>query len=93
MPAPIKHEQHTIDTENNAHTTPKSQSFKAIDTNTAKYKDLVFFAQLSGFAISTVFITFLFLTISFAPFWAILLALLASFGLRIGIKALIKALK
>ena len=52
-----------------------------------------FFAQLSGFAISTVFITFLFLTISFAPFWAISLALLASFGLRIGIKALIKALK
>ncbi|MCS4488318.1 DUF3270 domain-containing protein [Streptococcus sciuri] len=93
MLAPIKREQQTLDTENDAHTSPKSQSFKKIDTNAAKYRDLVFFAQISSFAISTVFITFLFLTIRFVPFWAMVFALSASFGLKIGIKTLITIFK
>lgn len=60
MPAPIKHEQHTIDTENNAHTTPKSQSFKAIDTNTAKYKDLVFLHNSLGLPLALFSLPFYF---------------------------------
>ncbi|MFS1663996.1 DUF3270 family protein [Streptococcus sp. zg-JUN1979] len=92
MPVPIKHEQELEDQQvTQLHANPKSKAFHAIDTNLNKYKDLIFFAQLSGFAISTVFIAFLLLTFSLTPFWAFTLALVASFGLRLGIIALIKA--
>lgn len=41
---------------------PKYQEFKAIDTQTAKFQDLLFFVRLTSFSVITVLSCFLLLT-------------------------------
>lgn len=71
---------------------PKYQEFIAISPQQSQLEDVIFFARIATFAISTVLICFLFLVQGLVAFWSFGLALLLSSGVVVLTSQLLKYL-
>ncbi|MGT2925958.1 DUF3270 domain-containing protein [Streptococcus cuniculipharyngis] len=61
---------------------PKYREFQELNSNSAKFRELVFFARVAIFSIMTVLICFVLLSLGIQSLWAFLLSLLISFALN-----------
>ncbi|HGI4766887.1 TPA: DUF3270 domain-containing protein [Streptococcus agalactiae] len=87
MSSPLKQEQtHESKTEQ---AQPKFQEFD----HSAKLRELVFFARIALFSITTVLISFLLLALSLTPVWSFLLAMLASLAVTSAVSSFIWSLR
>lgn len=90
MSSPLKQEQtHESKTEQ---AQPKFQVFQEFD-HSAKLRELVFFARIALFSITTVLISFLLLALSLTPVWSFLLAMLASLAVTSAVSSFIWSLR
>lgn len=61
---------------------PKYKEFQELNSNSAKFRELVFFARVAIFSIMTVLLCFILLSLKMQTLWAFLLALLISTALN-----------
>ena len=92
MLAPLK-KDHQEEQEFHDNTSPEFQEFQQFDSNSAKLKELVFFARIALFAISTVIVTFFLLVFNLVPIWAFLFASLISLAVTSTISTFIWSIK
>ncbi|HEO2738935.1 TPA: DUF3270 domain-containing protein [Streptococcus agalactiae] len=93
MSSPLKQEQtHESKTEQ---AQPKFQVFQVFQEfdHSAKLRELVFFARIALFSITTVLISFLLLALSLTPVWSFLLAMLASLAVTSAVSSFIWSLR
>lgn len=69
--------------------TPKYQAFNDLNSHTSKLKELVFFAQLAVFCVTTALLSFFFLSLNLSAIIALPLSCGISFGLTRTLKHLI----
>ena len=89
MPAPLK--QHHDDEQENLQpdASPKYKEFQEFNSNSA---ELVFFARIALFSVTTVLIAFLLLVLNLSAMWAFVLALLSSLAINSAVTAFIWSL-
>ena len=92
MPAPLK--QHHDDEQENLQpdASPKYKEFQEFNSNSAKLRELVFFARIALFSVTTVLIAFLLLVLNLSAIWAFVLALLSSLAINSAVTAFIWSL-
>ncbi|EFQ56535.1 DUF3270 family protein [Streptococcus downei] len=72
---------------------PKYQEFYQVDTQSAKLRELLFFARIALFSISSVLLTFLFLTMGMGTLVAFSLAVLLGIAITSTISTFILSMK
>lgn len=72
---------------------PKYREFQELNSNSAKFRELVFFARLATFSILTVLTCFILLSLNIQALWAFLLAILISTAITSSISHLIVSIK
>jgi hypothetical protein len=92
MVAPLRQRKDFKEQDVQEDLTPKFQEFQNINNNSAKFNELIFFARIALFGISTVLVAFLLLVWDFSPFLAFLVASLAGLVVTTIISTLIKKL-
>ena len=60
---------------------PKYQEFQDFDDNRTKLDELIFFAKLAFFCVTTILVCFILLVAKFSPTFAFPLAMLISWGI------------
>ncbi|MGT2959667.1 DUF3270 domain-containing protein [Streptococcus caballi] len=93
MVAPLKQQRELKDELFQDNSEPKFQEFQEFNTNSAKFRELLFFARIAFFGVTTVVIAFMLLALNLAPLWAFLFALLASLAITSAVSTLIWSLK
>ena len=80
MPTPLKQHKDLEEQEQHLQVddTPKFYEFQEINHRSAKLKELMFFARIALFAISTVVVSFFLLVLNLAPIWLSCLPLLSA---------------
>lgn len=93
MTAPLK-QHHTVEHKSQKEDArPKFKEFQEFNSNNAKLRELLFFARIALFGISTVLISFFLLVLNLTPLWAFTLAMLASLAITSTISSIIWSLK
>ncbi|MGT2930286.1 DUF3270 family protein [Streptococcus dentasini] len=72
---------------------PKYQEFYEIDTQSAKLRELLFFARIALFSISSVLLTFLFLALGLGTLVSFTLALLLGIAITSTISTFVLSMK
>ncbi len=96
MPTPLKQHKKLEERhyqEDNAPKFQEFQEFQEIDHRNAKLKELMFFARIALFGISTVVISFFLLVLNLAPIWAFLFASLISLAITSAVSSIIWSLR
>lgn len=93
MPTPLKQHKDLEDQHLQAEDAPKFYEFKEINHKSAKFKELMFFARIALFAISTVVVSFFLLVLNLAPIWAFLFASLISLAITSAVSSIIWSLR
>ncbi|MGT2801971.1 Protein of unknown function [Streptococcus henryi] len=93
MPELLKQEQQLKEDQLFENASPKYQEFHEIDTNSAKLRELVFFARIACFGTLTVFIAFMLLVANFSSIGAFSLAILLSLIITTVVSSIISSLK
>lgn len=90
MPTPLKQHKKLEERHYQEDNAPKFQEF---DHRNAKLKELMFFARIALFGISTVVISFFLLVLNLAPIWAFLFASLISLAITSAVSSIIWSLR
>lgn len=90
MPTPLKQHKELEERHYQEDNAPK---FQEIDHRNAKLKELMFFARIALFGISTVVISFFLLVLNLAPIWAFLFASLISLAITSAVSSIIWSLR
>ena len=90
MPTPLKQHKELEERHYQEDNAPKFQEFQEIDHRNAKLKELMFFARIALFGISTVVIS---LVLNLAPIWAFLFASLISLAITSAVSSIIWSLR
>lgn len=93
MPTPLKQHEEFEERHYQEDNAPKFQEFQEIDHRNAKLKELMFFARIALFGISTVVISFFLLVLNLAPIWAFLFASLISLAITSAVSSIIWSLR
>ncbi|SFR74346.1 Protein of unknown function [Streptococcus equinus] len=95
MPTPLKQHKDLEEQERHLQVddTPKFYEFQEINHRSAKLKELMFFARIALFAISTVVVSFFLLVLNLAPIWAFLFASLISLAITSAVSSIIWSLR
>lgn len=82
MPANLKRQSYEeLDEDLQVSYSPKYQEFQELNSNSAKFRELVFFARVAIFSIMSVLSCFILLSLGIEVIWAFLLAVLISTAL------------
>lgn len=72
---------------------PKYQEFYEVDTQSAKLRELLFFARITLFCISAVLLSFLFLTLGLGTLFSFALAVLLSIAITSTVSTFVLSMK
>ncbi|TDE71793.1 DUF3270 family protein [Streptococcus vicugnae] len=93
MSTPLKQHKELEEQHLQENDTPKFYEFQEINHRSAKLKELMFFARIALFSVSTVVVSFFLLVLNLAPIWAFLFASLISLAITSAISSIIWSLR
>lgn len=93
MVAPLKQQKELKDEMLQDNAEPKFQEFQEFNSNSAKLRELLFFARIALFGVTTVVVAFMLLALNLSPLWAFSFALLVSLAITSAVSSLIWSLK
>ncbi|HHJ7053021.1 TPA: DUF3270 domain-containing protein [Streptococcus pyogenes] len=92
MPAPLKKHNSVEQDDSYQESQSKFRDFQEFNGQSAKLKELVFFARIASFSLITVLFAFVLLVMNLAPMFAFLFASIISLGITSSFAKVIKSL-